>query len=442
MTELFNFDNRVSEQGAQPLAERVRPTTLTTVFGQDHLLGPNAPLSVFVNKGAIPSMILWGPPGTGKTTLASLLAGAIGADFERISAVDSGVKELRQIITKAEFRLRSGTKTVLFIDEVHRFNKSQQDALLHAVERGIVAVIGATTENPSFEVNSALLSRCQVYRLNRLSEDATRTIVERAIATDAWLTGQNITVTEWEALYKLASGDARAALNALEAAAIIAQPDHNGVRRITPEILQAAVQKRIPRYDRAGDAHYDTISAFIKTIRGSDPDAALVYLAAMLEAGEDPLFIARRLIIVASEDVGNADPQALNVAVSTFLALERIGLPEGRLTLSQCTIYLACAPKSNASYLALEKATSIVREGSGITIPLHLRNAPTRLMKEYGFGKEYRYPHNYPSHFVNDNYFPDEINSQKIYDPDGEGEEAEIIRRLRMRWPDRWNNDF
>lgn len=442
MNDLFDFDDNVSDQRSRPLAERIRPTMLDNVVGQDHLLGPHGPLSGFVKKGAIPSMILWGPPGTGKTTLASLLASAIGADFERISAVDSGVKELRQIITKAEFRLRSGTKTVLFIDEVHRFNKSQQDALLHAVERGIVSVIGATTENPSFEVNSALLSRCHVYRLNLLSADAIRTIVERALSSDTWLAAQNIAITEWETLYTLAAGDARAALNALEAAALIAQPDQNGVRHVTPEILQTAVQKRIARYDKAGDAHYDTISAFIKTIRGSDPDAALVYLAAMLEAGEDPLFIARRLIIVASEDVGNADPQALNVAVSTFLALERIGLPEGRLTLSQCTIYLACAPKSNASCQAFEKAASILKEGHGITIPLHLRNAPTRLMKEYGFGKEYRYPHNYPSHFVNDNYFPDEINSQKIYDPDGEGEEAEIIRRLRMRWPDRWNNDF
>jgi putative ATPase len=387
-------------------------------------------------------MILWGPPGTGKTTLASLLAHDIGAAFERISAVDSGVREIREIIARADFRLRSGTKTILFIDEVHRFNKSQQDALLHAVERGVVTIIGATTENPSFEVNSALLSRCQVYKLYSLSEEAIRKIVEYAIATDTWLAEQLVLITDWKAIYTLASGDARSALNALEAAAIIAQPDDSGYRRITPEILQAAVQRRIARYDRAGDAHYDTISAFIKTIRGSDPDAAMVYLVAMLEAGEDPLFIARRLIIIASEDVGNADPQALNVAVSTFLAIERIGLPEGRLTLSQCTIYLACAPKSNASYLAFEKTAAAVRENQGITIPLHLRNAPTNLMKEQGYGFEYKYPHDYPLHFIHDNYFPNEIHSQKFYDPDGDGEEAVIRSRLKDRWPERWNDDI
>lgn len=442
MTGLFNFDDKVGDQSSQPLAERVRPTALVNVFGQDHLLGSNGPLSVFVHKRVIPSMILWGPPGTGKTTLASLLAREIGAAFERVSAVDSGVKELREIIARADFRLRSGTRTILFIDEVHRFNKSQQDALLHAVERGVVTIIGATTENPSFEVNSALLSRCQVYKLNSLSEDAIRKIVEYAIATDAWLSGQLIQITDWKTIYTLASGDARAALNALEAGAIIAKLDSSGFRQITPEILQAAVQKKVARYDKAGDAHYDTISAFIKTIRGSDPDAALVYLAAMLEAGEDPLFIARRLIIIASEDIGNSDPQALNVAVSTFLAIERIGLPEGRLTLSQCTIYLACAPKSNASYLAFEKAVAVIGENQGITIPLHLRNAPTNLMKEQGYGIDYKYPHDYPLHFIHDNYFPDEIKSQKFYDPDGDGEEAGIRNRLKERWPDRWNNDI
>ena len=421
----------------RPLAERVRPTTLSEVVGQQHLLGPGAPISVYAHRRSLPSMILWGPPGTGKTTMAGLLAQETGAAFERMSAVEAGVKDLREVIKRAELRQRTGQRTVLFIDEVHRFNKSQQDALLHAVERGIVNLIGATTENPSFEVNSSLLSRSQVYKLNALSNDDIKTVVERALEHDAEMRSLNVSIDDWEAVYAIAAGDARTALNAIEVASALVEAKESGARHITRIELQNAVQRRVARYDRAGDAHFDTISAFIKTIRGSDPDAALAYLALMIDAGEDALFICRRLIILASEDIGNADPHALTLSVSTFQAIERIGMPEGRLPLAQCTVYLACAPKSNASYKAIEAALGVVREGGDITIPLHLRNAPTSLMKDHGYGMGYKYPHDFDGHFIAEKYFPNGIDEQRFYDPDGEGDEKEIAKRISLLWPNR-----
>lgn len=432
------FDNEeLNNNQHRPLAERIRPSKLEDVVGQDHLLGEGAPISVYAKRGSLPSMILWGPPGSGKTTLAGLLAQEVGAVFERMSAVEAGVRDLRDVIKRAEHRQRSGQRTILFIDEVHRFNKSQQDALLHAVERGIVNLIGATTENPSFEVNAALLSRSQVYKLNALSNEDIKKVVVRALIEDSEMRALNVQIEDWTTLYAVSAGDARSALNAVEAASVLVEENDKGARRITNEALQSAVQRRVARYDKAGDAHFDTISAFIKTVRGSDPDAALAYLALMIDAGEDALFICRRLIVLASEDIGNADPHALPLAVATFQALERIGMPEGRIPLAQCTIYLASAPKSNASYQAIEAALSMVREGGDISIPLHLRNAPTSLMKDSGYGLGYKYPHSFEQHFIFEKYFPNGIDEQKFYDPDGEGFEKEIAERLRKLWPGR-----
>jgi len=439
MDGLFDEQEKQQEEQGRPLAERMRPRTLDDVVGQRHLLGKGAPLRVFVERGTVPSMILWGPPGTGKTTLASAIAHTAGLSMERMSAVESGVKDLRAVIDKATRMVRRGERSLLFIDEIHRFNKSQQDALLHAVERGIITLIGATTENPSFEVNAALLSRCQVYRLQALTDEDITTILQRALAQDDVLRTMNIVIDDEEALVSMAAGDARTALNALEAAASMADVDSNRERHLTRELLRNTVQRRILKYDRAGDAHYDTISAFIKSMRGSDPDAALYYLAIMIDAGEDPLFIARRLVIFASEDVGNADVRGLPLAIATFQALERIGMPEGRIPLAQCTTFLASAPKSNASYVAIDAALARIQEGGDVVVPLHLRNSPTRLMKEMGYGKEYRYPHSFDGHFVPDeNYFPDGVQGSRFYEPGDEGDEAELKDRLKSWWPDRW----
>ncbi len=421
-----------------PLAERVRPKTLNEIAGQSHLLAEGSPLRAFTERGQLPSMILWGPPGTGKTTLAYALASALGWSMERLSAVEAGVKDLREVLARAERIRKSGRRFVLFIDEIHRFNKGQQDALLHAVERGIVTLIGATTENPSFEVNSALLSRCQVYRLHALSDAEIREIVEHALLEDDALKTQGVEVNDWDALLAVAGGDARSALNAVESAATLAVPDSDGRRLLTREVLRQAVQQRVVMYDRAGDAHYDTISAFIKSLRGSDPDAALVYLAIMIEAGEDALFIARRMVVFASEDIGNADPNALTLALSVFQSVERIGMPEGRIPLAQGVTYLASAPKSNASYVAIGEAQAIVQSGVSLTIPLQLRNAPTRLMKEQGYGVEYKYPHSYDGHFVRESYFPQGIKPVALYRPEARGKEEEILKRLRDWWPERY----
>ena len=439
MAGLFDEVESQERDKLRPLAERVRPRTINDVVGQAHLLGPQGPLRAFVERGTLPSMILWGPPGTGKTTLAQAITTSADLEMERISAVEAGVKDLRAIIERAARRSAKGARLVLFIDEIHRFNKAQQDALLHAVERGIITLIGATTENPSFEVNAALLSRCQVYRLQSLSDDNIREIVERAVSADEALLARQVVIDDWEALLSISGGDARTALNAVETGATLAELNDDDVRPITRDILRMAVQRKIVRYDRAGDAHFDTISAFIKTMRGSDPDAALYYLAIMIEAGEDPTFIARRLIVFASEDIGNADPRALQIAVATYQAVERIGMPEGRIPLAQCTTFLASAPKSNASYTGIDAALEKIRTGSDTTIPLHLRNAPTRLMKAEGFGVEYKYAHSYPGHFVpGQDYFPEGVGMQHFYKPDGQGAEAAIKDRLRSWWPERW----
>lgn len=422
-----------------PLAERMRPRTIDDVAGQQHLLASGCPLRVFVDRGELPSMILWGPPGTGKTTLARVLTGSIGSPMERLSAVEAGVKDLRETMQRAERHRKMGRRLVLFIDEIHRFNKAQQDALLHAVERGLVTLIGATTENPSFEVNNALLSRCQVYRLQPLSDADIRSIIERALSNDEQMKSRHILIDDWDALLSIAGGDARTALNAVEASSSIAPHDADGMVHITRDVLRTTVQRRVLAYDRAGDAHYDTVSAFIKSMRGSDPDAALLYLAVMIEAGEDPTFIARRMVIFASEDIGNADPMALQVALAVFQSIERIGMPEGRIPLAQGVTYLASAPKSNASYLAIDAALGVIREGADVTIPIHLRNAPTRLMKEMGHGKDYVYPHSSPGHFVRERYFPESLEPQAFYRPDDQGGEAEIARRLQDLWPERYS---
>jgi putative ATPase len=368
--------NESQKNQYRPLAERVRPTSIDDVAGQEHLLGEGAPLRTFIQRGELPSMILWGPPGTGKTTLAHILTSAVGAHIERLSAVDSGVKELRDVLRKAEILLSKGSRTVVFIDEIHRFTTSQQDALLHAVERGHITLIGATTENPSFKVNNALLSRCQVYLLNLLNDVDLRHVIERAINTISTSRGVTIVVNDWTSLLRVASGDARKALNVLETITMSASAEPDNTLSITTEAIERAIQKPLARYDRVGDYHYDTISALIKSMRGGDANAALLYCAVMLDAGEDPLFIARRLVIFASEDVGIADVHALPLAVSAFEALERIGMPEGRIVIGHVVVYLSNAPKSRAAYNAINAALATVRAEATIVVPMHLRNYP------------------------------------------------------------------
>ena len=421
-----------------PLAERVRPASLQDFLGQEHLTGEGTLLQESIAAGNFFSCILWGPPGTGKTTLAKILANSLEGDFFQMSAVSSGVKDLRKIIETAKTNLALKTVTLLFIDEIHRFNKAQQDALLHAVEDGTLTLIGATTENPSFEVISPLLSRCRILKLNSLAEDVLKSILLNAINRDVILIKHNISFKDGtqEKLVLASGGDARKMLNTLEAAVIMSGKDGKTVV-VDKKLLSEALQSKSQIYDKAGDYHYDTISAFIKSVRGSDPDAAIYWLAVMLEGGEMPEFIARRLIILASEDIGNADPQALGIATSGFQAVHVIGMPEAALILAQVTTYLASAPKSNASYAAVTEAMNQIKEEGTSSVPLHLRNAPTPLMKSFDYGKDYTYPHNHPDHFTDVNYFPEEIAETPFYKPTNQGYEKFISKRLKELWPKR-----
>ena len=400
----------------QPLAERLRPKKLEDYLSQSHLVGDKGVLTQHIKQGLIPSIIFWGPPGTGKTTLANIIANESGRPFYSLSAINSGVKDIRDVINKAKQSggLFTAKNPILFIDEIHRFSKSQQDSLLQAVEKGWVTLIGATTENPSFEVISALLSRCQVYVLNSFSKQDLETLLKRAISQDEFLSSKSIKLKETKALLRLSGGDARKLLNIFEL--IINAHDSNKII-IDDEIVLNMVQNDTIHYDKSGDQHYDIISAFIKSIRGSDPNAAVYWLARMVEAGEDVKFIARRLIILASEDIGNANPTALVIANNTFQAVSTIGFPESRIILSQCTTYLACSTKSNASYMAINKAQNLVKETGSLSIPLEIRNAPTKLMKELGYGDNYKYAHSFDNNFANQEFMPEDLKGSKLYDP-------------------------
>ncbi len=424
------FDNHLP-----PLADRVRPKTLEDYIGQDHLVGNQKIIKSLVANKKLYSLILWGPPGTGKTTLARIIARNTGSAFHELSAVSSGVKDLREIIQKGKSNREMGRPTILFIDEIHRFSKSQQDALLHAVEEGIVILVGATTENPSFEVIGPLLSRCRVLKLDALSTAALDTILTNAFREDIILSQLKVSLPDdvRERLINASGGDARKLLNGLE----IALDLIGNEGKLTISVLNEALQSRAQLYDKTGDYHYDTISAFIKSVRGSDPDAAIYWLAVMLEGGEQPEFVARRLIILASEDIGNADPRGLTLATSGFQAVHMIGMPEAAIILSQITSYLACAPKSNASYLAVKAAQAEVQKGGTPSVPLHLRNAPTDLLKEYGHGRDYRYPHDQEDHFVKESYLPSDVKAD-FYKPTSQGYDDFIRQRLNKLWPERY----
>lgn len=441
MADLFETARQRAQEREAPLAARMRPRTLDEFLGQEHLVGPGRLLRKAIEQDAIPSMILWGPPGSGKTTLAYLIARLTKSHFEPISAVSAGVGDLRRIVEEAqERRGLYGQRTILFIDEIHRFNKAQQDAILPYVENGTVTLIGATTENPSFEVISPLLSRCRVFTLKPLTDEQVKSIVQRALSDkERGLGTLQVTLAEdaWGLLLAVASGDARVALNAVELAATAASPGPDGRRVITLPLIEEALQRRALQYDRAGDHHYDTISAFIKSVRGSDPDAAVYWLVRMLEAGEDPLFIARRLVILAAEDIGLADPQALCVAVACQQAVHFVGLPEGAIPLAEATIYLATAPKSNSAYKALLKARQDVQRTRQEPVPLHLRNPVTPLMKGMGYGQDYRYAHDYPGHFVEQEFLPPALKGRRYYEPSQQGAEREAAERLRQWWGER-----
>jgi putative ATPase len=421
-----------------PLAERLRPSTLADYISQRHLIGENGALTKALQQGLIPSMILWGPPGVGKTTLANIIAKSSERPFYTLSAINSGVKEVREVIEKAKQKggLFTTKNPILFIDEIHRFSKSQQDSLLQAVEKGWVTLIGATTENPSFEVISALLSRCQVYTLNPFDKADLKALLERALKTDEALVKKNIKLQETEALIKLSGGDARKLLNIFE---LIVNSESGKKIIITNDFVQNKVQNNQIIYDKTGDQHYDIISAFIKSIRGSDPNAAVYWLARMLAGGEDVKFIARRLLILASEDIGNANPTALVMANSTMQAVAAIGLPESRIILSQCATYLACSPKSNAAYQAINKAMASVKETGNASVPLNLRNAPTQLMKSMGYGADYKYAHEFDKNFVIQEFLPEGLENTKFYSP-GENSREQVQREfLKQRWKDKYN---
>ncbi|MBE7441037.1 MAG: replication-associated recombination protein A [Flavobacteriales bacterium] len=420
-----------------PLAERLRPTTFDNYVGQEHLIGQNSTLRNVIEKGIIPSMIFWGPPGVGKTTLANIIANYTKQPFYTLSAINSGVKDIREIIDKAKSQQLFGTKNpVLFIDEIHRFSKSQQDSLLGAVEKGTVTLIGATTENPSFEVISALLSRCQVYILKEQTKEDLTKLLHIALEKDEFLNKKKINILEYEALLQLSGGDARKLLNTLE---IVVNNFETEPIDITNDKVIEIVQQNMVRYDKTGDQHYDIISAYIKSIRGSDPNAAVYWLARMLEGGEDPKFIARRLLILSSEDIGNANPTALVIANNCFQAINVIGMPEARIILSQATIYLATSPKSNASYQAINEAMDLVRKTGNLSVPLHLRNAPTKLMKDIGYGANYAYSHSYEGNFKAQEYLPDEIKNAKFYEPGKNAKEDSIRKFLKDNWKDKYN---
>jgi len=438
--DLFQTENQQqpTTPAYRPLADRMRPQTLQQYVGQTHLLAKGKILREAIETDKLVSMLFWGPPGVGKTTLARIIAGETGSDFNAISAVTAGVADIRQVIKRAKELKKLHKKTILFIDEIHRFNKAQQDALLHSVEDGTLLLIGATTENPSFEVISALLSRCRVYKLESLSRDELNVILDHALSTDSMLTSLDIGLEEdaRAILLDLAGGDARNMLNALELAAQLSVTDAQNKRMIDRTLIEDAMQRRTLLYDKKGEYHYDVISAFIKSVRGSDPDAAVYWLARMLESGEDPKFIARRLVVLASEDIGNADPHGMMVATSAFTAVTYIGMPEARIVLAQAATYLASAPKSNASYLAVDQAAQDVRQNLPGDVPLHLRNAPTRLMKDMGYANGYKYPHDFGG-FVEQGYLPPEMADKIYYRPTENGVEKRIKERLLLLWPKR-----
>ncbi|HEU4470378.1 MAG TPA: replication-associated recombination protein A [Flavisolibacter sp.] len=413
-----------------PLAERMRPQTLDDLSGQEHLAGKGSILRKAIEKGRIPSMILWGPPGTGKTTIANIIAHTLDLPFITLSAISAGVKEVRESIAQAQH----SPGTILFIDEIHRFNKGQQDALLGAVEKGVITLIGATTENPSFEVNSALLSRCQVYVLKPLTEENLVALLQHALQKDESLKAKEVSLEETAALLTISGGDARKLLNLLEL--VVDNVDKGAA--ITDDLVMDIAQKRIALYDKSGEQHYDIISAFIKSMRGSDPNAAIYWLARMIEGGEDVKFIARRMVIFASEDIGNANPTALVLANSAFEAVNKIGYPEARIILAQCATYLASSHKSNASYMAIEDAIDTVRKQGDLPVPLHVRNAPTGLMKKMGYGKNYKYAHSYESNFIEQEFLPDEIKGTVFYEPGKNPREEELRKYLKSLWKEKY----
>jgi putative ATPase len=424
-----------------PLADRIRPRSLDEFIGQEHIVGRGKPLRIMIETGQIQSMILWGPPGVGKTTLAKIISEMVNADFYQINAVLSGTKELKEIIERAEDNLKYyGKRTILFIDEIHRFNKAQQSVLLNSVENGTIILIGATTENPSFEIISPLLSRCQVFVLEPFGVKELNAILERALTKDEVLSRFKIEIEDRNLLFLYSGGDARVMLNALEVAIKLATLDESGRILLTKDIISEAFQRKHFKYDRAGEEHYNMISAFIKSIRGSDPDGAVYWLARMLLAGEDPKFIARRMIILASEDIGNAEPYALTLATSCFTAVDYVGMPEARIILAQVATYLASCPKSNSAYLAIEEAIEDAQKFPDLPVPLHLRNAPTKLMEELGYGKDYKYSHDFPEHFVEQQFLPDELKDKIYYKPTELGREKILKERLESLWSKRKQN--
>ena len=419
-----------------PLAERLRPQTLQELVGQEHLTGQGSILRKAIENKRIPSMILWGPPGVGKTTIANIIAHTLGVPFYTLSAISSGVKEVREVIEKA----KNEQNAILFIDEIHRFNKGQQDALLGAVEKGIITLIGATTENPSFEVNSALLSRCQVYILKPLEKNALIGLINHAIKNDVFLSKKNVEIKETEAIINLSGGDARRLLNLLELAVdqLSLNENPNEKIEITDDVVIHAAQQKVALYDKKGEQHYDIISAFIKSIRGSDPNAAVYWMARMIEGGEDVKFIARRMVILASEDIGNANPTALVLATNTFQAVNVIGYPEARIILSQCATYLASSPKSNASLEAIGKAQALVKQYGDLPVPLPIRNAPTKLMKNLNYGKNYQYAHSFENNFADMEFLPEEIKNTLLYNPGKNAREEELRKFLKQRWKEKY----
>ncbi|MDR1603006.1 MAG: replication-associated recombination protein A [Tannerella sp.] len=423
-----------------PLAERMRPETLDDYVGQQHIVGPQAVLRRMIDAGRTPSFIMWGPPGVGKTTLAKIIARRTECPFHTLSAISSGVKDVREVIDRARSNplFRTAHAPILFIDEIHRFSKSQQDSLLNAVETGVVTLIGATTENPSFEVIRPLLSRCQVYVLNPLDREDLLELLQKALAKDAVLKEKDIRLKETDAILRYSGGDARKLLNILELT--VSAEEHSAVIEITDEKVVERLQENPAAYDKGGEMHYDIISAFIKSIRGSDPDAAIYWLARMVEGGEDPEFIARRLLISAAEDIGLANPNALLLANACFEALKKIGWPEGRIILAETAVYLACSPKSNSSYLAIEKAIALVHETGDLPVPLHLRNAPTKLMKELNYGKNYKYAHDYEGHFVKQDFLPKELLKHRLWHGQSNPAEDKILEHMRQLWGERFKD--